>query len=264
MSRRFVFALATLFACLAAPIASAAILPSGVDTSLPKPAPGTPPVVQCDCSVLWFGTDTGNEVGRVQSLGFLVSQEDDPALLTPAYLAQFNVLVIAYLAPGTLAAAQPMIAAWVDAGGGLLIHQPNAIGAIDYAPAGFEATVTHEYWCGLDGSSAFNVATIVNSTHPVTADLADTDLSGDFDTVENIGPGYTVLTHNLDCTNTAMALGVGNFGAGHVAFETGNTSVTSIRPGTNLYWHNLYSWLCSGTVVPTRTQSWGTLKAHYR
>ncbi len=264
MSPRSTLVLGSLLACLLAMPAHAAMLSTGIDTERSATTAPSPPPVNCDCNVLWFGGDSGNEIARLQSLGYLVTQTSDPAMLGASNLSQYRVLVVAYTGPGVIGAAQADIAAYVSGGHGLLIHQPNHVGAIDYAPPGFGVQIDHVYWCGIDGGSSFYNPTIVNPGHPITGGLADADLSGDFDLVGPYGPAYTVLARNLDCTNSTMALGAGSIGEGHVVFETGNMSPYSFRPGSDTYWGNVFRWLCASGAVPVQTKSWGALKSIYR
>jgi hypothetical protein len=135
----------------------------------------------------------------------------------------------------------------VSSGHGLLIHQPNAAGTIDYAPPGFGVTILSEWWCGIEGGGGSDVATIVDDTHPIVAGLVDGDVSGAFDFVGPVGSGYALLTRNSECGDPALL--AGSFGAGHVAFEDGNASPGSDRPGGDAYWTQLFTWLgtCNGT-----------------
>jgi hypothetical protein len=104
---------------------------------------------------------------------------------------------------------------------------------------------------------------IVNAAHPVTSGLADSDLSGDFDTVSGLGGGYTVLGVNAACVGNP-SLAAGTFGTGRIVFETGNASPDALDPGSDLYWARVFEWLCAGTTTDTEHATWGSLKVLYR
>jgi len=237
----------------------ASVDPQGIDPQIHQQLP--PPVIRLQpCNVLWFGNGGPNEIPRLTGLGLAITQTTNPADLNPVNLANYDVLVVAYTGPGVIGANQPAIAAFVSADNGLLIHQPNTIGAIDYAPAGFGVSIPDNCWCG---GCAQNDATIVNGAHPVTSGLGDADLSGDFDTAAGLGGSYTLLARNVTCVNNP-SLAAGTFGTGRVVFETGNASPAAIDPGSDAYWAHLFEWLCIGATTPTNADTWGRLKVLYR
>jgi hypothetical protein len=237
---------------------SASRNPIGLDPQLNHQA--SPSLIRLQpCSVLWFGDDVEN-TSFLSRLGLSFTVTSNPADLSAANLANYDVLVIAYTGPGVIGAHQADIAAFVSANNGLLIHQPNNLGALDYAPAGFDVTITDQCWCGGCG---FNDAEIVNGAHPITSGLVNADLSGDFDTATSLGAGYTLLARNVVCTNNP-ALAAGAFGAGRVAFETGFPALASIDAGSDAYWAHLFEWLCIGAATPTNADTWGRLKVLYR
>jgi hypothetical protein len=237
---------------------SASPNPIGLDPQINHQV--SPPVIQLQpCSVLWFGNDVEN-TSFLSRLGLSFTVTSNPADLSAANLANYDVLVIAYTGPGVIGAHQADIASFVSANNGLLIHQPNTVGALDYAPAGFGVTITDVCWCG---TCAFNDAEIVNGAHPITSGLTNADLSGDFDSASSLGAGYTLLARNTVCTNNA-ALAAGTFGTGRVAFETGFPAIASIDSGSDAYWARLFEWLCVGSQTPTAEPTWGRLKVLYR
>jgi hypothetical protein len=194
---------------------SASRTPIGLDPQLNHQA--SPTLIRLQpCSVLWFGDDVEN-TSFLSALGLSFTVTSNPADLSAANLANYDVLVIAYKGPGVIGAHQADIAAFVSANNGLLIHQPNNVGALDYAPAGFGVTITDQCWCGGCASGPYD-AEIVNGAHPITSGLANADLSGDFDSATSLGAGYTLLARNTVCTNNP-ALAAGTFGTGRVAFE---------------------------------------------
>lgn len=237
--------------------AFAEILPTGEDTNSNNSI--TPSVIQLgSCNVLWYGVSSGDvEIPRLRGLGLTITQTLAPADLSAVNLANYDVLVIAYTGAGSIGANQPAIAAFVAANNGLLIHQPNFVGTIDYAPAGLDVTESSNVWCGSGD------AVIVNGAHPVTSGLADADLSGDFDTVSGLGGGYTVLGVNATCLGNP-ALAAGTFGSGRVVLETGNANPNALDPGSDLYWARVFEWLCAGTTTNTEQPTWGRLKVLYR
>jgi hypothetical protein len=232
----------------------------GVDQSaaiiVPNGGPGTGP-----CQVLWYGDQSIQEIARLTATtGAIITQTLNPADLAVANLsANYNLLVVAFTGPGVIGTRQADIQAYVVGGGGLLIHQPNIAGAIDYAPVGFGVTIQDAFWCNNGGN--FNAA-IINGGHPITSGLLDADLSGDFDLESSIGASYTVLARNTVCLDPALA--VGTTGLGRIAYESGNASLNSFDPGSDAYWRKVFDWLCRAGATPTRPFTWGGVKAVYR
>jgi len=260
VSMRFVryFVLLGALLALAATPAIGGITPGGIDTDRPLD-PIQPDHLANQCFVLWFGIESPSEIGRLQSLGFNVTQTTNPAAITAANLANYDVLVVAYTGPGVLGSAKPLIESFVNSGKGLLIHQPNTPGTLDYAPTGLGAAILSAAWCNFPGSAT---STIVDGSHPITLGLTDADLSGALDQVTSLGAGYHLLAKSLVCGDPSVA--VGTLGGGRVVFEDNNASPISIVPGSDRYWGNLFSWVCSGGQTPTRDQTWGTVKVLYR
>lgn len=260
MRRRLPLPLAVAFLAAFVVSAHAAGLSTGIDVnhrSANPPGQPTHPAVACNC--LWFGTASTGEIARLNGLGLFVTQTFNPADLSVANLSNYQVLVVAYTGPGVIGAQQAAIQAFVTSGGALLVHQPDAVGVTDYTPAGFDVNIANVYWCTA-GTDYFGH--IVNGAHPIMAGLADADLSGSFDLVGGIGPSYTVLAVNASCLDPSVA--AGTLGTGRVAFEDGNVSPAAFVPGSNLYWVNLFAWLCTGSPVPTHRHTWGELKTAYR
>jgi len=241
--------------------AQAKIFPSGVDSGR-TPATSLPHVPASTCYVLWFGTDTGDEIARITGLGMVVTHTTNPADVNAGNLANYNVLVVAYTGAGVLGGNQADIQSFVNSGGALLIHQPNVSNAVlDYTPAGFGVAITSNAWCNFpDPGSA--QGHIVTNAHPITSSLTDADLSGAFDLVGSIGPGYTLLAINAACLDPSLA--ACNFGSGRVVFEDGNVNTAAFIPGSDHYWSSVFDWLCNGNGTPTHPVTWGQLKSSYR
>jgi len=233
-----------------------AILNSGIDSGR-QPLPASGNHGYAGCSVLWFGTDNG-EPARFTGLGFNVTVTANPGDLTASNLSNYSILVIAYEGPGVIGGAQAVIQNYVQAGHGLLIHQPNVVGVIDYAPFNFGVNTLNLFWCNFPGPA---LATIVDPLHPITGGLTDADLSGAFDE-SVLDPGYHVLAMSVACGGPALA--EGTFGSGRIVYDTGNGSPLSVLPGTDQYWMNLFSWLCVASTTPTRGTTWGEVKVLYR
>src|SRR5262245_25027214 len=115
--------------------ASAEPTAASYDNTLNNP---TPIVQGISCNVLWYSLDSrGETIPRLTGLCCTFTQTQDPADLDASNLANYDVLVIAFTGPGVIGAKQPAISAFTSADNGLLIHQPDTEGALDYAPAGF-------------------------------------------------------------------------------------------------------------------------------
>jgi hypothetical protein len=250
---------AAAFGCVAFPhIAGGEILSTGEDTEkTPDPIVVHSPATSC--RILWYHRAGGDsELDRLRALGYDITVVDAAPQLALANLLEYGTLVIAYTGPGFLAGRQPDIEAFVDQGGGLLVHQPNDVGALDYVPHGFDVTIANEVWCAPN--SYF--ASIVDSQHPITSGCTDADLSGAFDTVGSLGPNFHVLAQNNACGDPALAVGLA--GIGRVAFDTGNGNTDSVIPGTELYWDHVFGWLCSPGPIAVAPPTWGAIKAAYR
>ncbi len=257
MSVRNAVLLPFLLAFAVAP-AAAEILDTGVDTEKVVEAPTviSPAAV---CPILWVrdgGADA--EVERLRALGLDI-RIGGFAELNPEGLEPYGVVVVAYMQSGLLTQYRTALQDFVVSGGGLLIHQPNASGLLDYTPTGFDVTMISELWCSGGTESG---TTIVNEEHPLTAGLLPEDLSGDFDEVGALGPGFTVLAENSVCGDPALA--AGTLGLGRVVLETGNANLQSVDPGTEAYWDRLFGWLCTPGTIAVEPVSWGQTKAMYR
>jgi hypothetical protein len=237
MRRPYAQLLSILAVAFVSASAHAGAINTGVDPGRTPDSP-LPHRPATTCHVLWFGNGSGDEIARISGLGPIVTQTFNTADLSAANLANYNVLVVAYTPPGIIGGSQADIQSFVLTGGALLIHQPNADNAVlDYAPAGFGVTITAAGWCNYpDASSA--QGHIVNGAHPITTGITDADLSGAFDLVGSIGPGYTVLAVNASCLDPALA--VGTLGSGRVVFEDGNANSGAFIPGSDNYWANVF------------------------
>ncbi len=262
MGRKHSILVAAICLVLGVGSAAADILSDGTDTRRADLAPPKGPSA-APCSVLWFTNPFGsNDAARLSGLGLFITVTTNPADLNAVNLANYDVLAIAYTGAGVIGAAQPVIQAYVASGHGLLIHQPSVEGSIDYAPAAFGVNILSLWWCGVSGGTGPFGAIIVNGAHPITTGLTDADLSGDFDEAGPIGPGYTVLAVNASCGTPSLAAGTTL--NGRVAFETGNASLGAADPGSNLYWSQLFSWLCTPQATPAQRPTWGRVKMLYR
>lgn len=181
------------------------------------------------------------------SLGIQITKTNKPQDLDRG-IAQ-RVLVVGFTGAGRLTAQQPIIEAFVKAGGGLLIHQPNVTGTVDYAPPGFEVTIASGYWCNFPSDYR---ATIVAPTQYITEECWDDNLSAAGDSVEAVGSGYVTLAVSAVCRDVALA--AGTFGLGRVVFDTGNGGVVAMDRGSDLYWAKVFGWLASqrGSLARTR------------
>ena len=210
-----------------------------------------------DCTVLYYARFLViDDEERLMDLGYDVVATTDAADLAIDNLLNYNVLIIFLAAPGVITAYQGDISTFVEVGGSLFIHQPGAVGMVDFAPAGFEVEIRDSGWeeCG-------HAAVIVDGSHALTMGFTDDDLAGDFAGVGDLGDGYTLLTENANCGDPQMA--VGAFGQGRVLFDTSNFGANSFDPGSDAFVTNLMDWLCMG-VVSSEETTWSELKAIYR
>lgn len=212
---------------------------------------------QTECSILYYPWFEAYPLyldrTRLTSLGYDVTGAMEPADLSLENLQQHDVLLVFLVGLGLIADYQDDIADFVAAGGALYIHQPNAVGTVDYAPPGFavEITFVAPYTCGVENC-------LTDTTHPITAGLADVDLTGTHDQVGAIGAGYTdILAESCVCMTPSLA--VGAYGDGVVAFDVGNLAFGT--PTSDAYVHQLLGYLCEAGTVATEAATWGRLKA---
>jgi hypothetical protein len=231
---------------------------SGVDNTGYDPSQNHEWVVQPtrQCSVFMFG-DAMGEASRFSALGFIVTVGAD---LSYANISQYDVVVIPLVAPGVIGGWQGDIEQFVDGGGGLFIHQPNAIGLIDYAPTGFEFTETNNFWCDPPDQNQ-----IVDTAHPTMAGLANADLAGRFDQVSigALGTGYGLIAKGIGACENDVCCAGGCYGAGRVFLDLSNLSSGSIDPGADLYVVNVLDWLCDGGASPATETTWGAVKSAF-
>src|SRR5262245_21195448 len=216
------------------------------------------------CSIIWydpFGRTLTDEAPRMVALGYNITLTSSLAYLTPLVLSHNSVLVIAFTGTNVLAAQKTAIQDFVQAGGGLLIHQTEGFGPILFAPTGLEVNVVSGAWCGY-GTGGQPNAEIVNPAHPLMAGLTNADLSAAADHVGEISPNWTVLVRVITCSDPLLA--VGALGLGRVVYEDGNMSPGSALPGSDTYWIRIFNWLCGYAAVSTRKSTWGEVKAIYR
>ena len=209
------------------------------------------------CTVYMYGDPMG-ESARFTGLGYIVTTGFDLSL---ANISNYDLVLIPCVGPGVIAGFAGDLDTYVAGGGGLFIHQPNHLGVVDYAPAGFACEVTDTWWC-----EPYDANTIVDPTHPTMAGLTDPDLAGRFDTmpVGLLGTGYTLVAEGaMQCAgHTCCAAGC--YGEGHVFLDAANLSSASGDPGSDAYVINVFEWLCAGGVTPTGEETWGKVKSVFR
>lgn len=212
------------------------------------------PQAMRECSVYMYG-DAMSEAARLGTLGFMVTVGMD---LSYANISNYDVVMLPLVAPGSIGAYQADIQQFVGGGGGLFIHQPNAIGQLVYAPAGFEFYVSDNWWCEPE-----DLNSIVDPSHPTMAGLGIADLAGRFDTVPvaTLGGGYTLVAEGSGQCTGQMCCAAGCYGEGRVFADVSNLSYGSGDPGSDLYVTNVIEWLCEGGPTPADGTTWGAIKS---
>ena len=195
-------------------------------------------------SILFFSnySNTSNEVERLQSLGYAVTESSNAADLTLVNLRNYDILMIYIAEPSYYSTQNTEIRNWVrEERGGLIVVQPNATGSVSVFPAGFEVSISSIYL------PATYAACIANDLHPITHGLADADLSGNFDQVEDtaIGSDWDILARDCDDTSQVVLL-AGVYGTGRLVFNTHNFNPGSYDPGSNEYWEQMLEWALTG------------------
>jgi len=167
-------------------------------------------------------------------------------------------LMLPLIHPGTIGGFQPGIQQFVAEGGGLFIHQPNLIGQIDYAPAGFEFYISNAWWC-----EPTDLNIIVEPAHPTMVGLGNADLPGRFDTapIASLGTGYTLIARGDGGCSGDMCCAGGCYGQGRVFADLSNLNSGSVDPGSDLYVTQAVEWLCEGGASPAGETTWGAVKS---
>jgi hypothetical protein len=216
--------------------------------------PGDSPQVYRDCSILYYH-GSSEDATRLQGLGYDVTMTQNPADLELSNLASYDALVLFLIFPGELGSYQDDIEQFVSVGGALYIHQPNAPGTVVYAPTGFEVTIADEGFSTVEPC-------IVDPGHPITSGLANIDVSGVYDQVGSIGPGYTnVLVEH--CAQGFPALALGEYGGGLVVFDVSHLATGTIHPPSDAFVVQLMDYICQHGTVSTQAESWSQLKGMF-
>ncbi len=214
-----------------------------------------------DCGILYFAgaNASPSDFNRFMAYGLEMTHCTDPAEMTLEYMLGFNVVIVYLAGTDELAGQAAAIEQFVTVGGSLFIHQPNAVGDVMYAPPGFEISIISPYWC--NHPSADYLPCIIDDGHPLMSGFTNDDLGGVFDSVGELGPGYTVHAVNCVCEDPAVASG--EFGSGLVVFDTSNFG--GLHDPSREYVLNMIDFLCSGQgTTATQSESWGGLKSLYR
>jgi len=214
-------------------------IPIGV---LPDLRQAIPAALGNNGNVLFFLSSSSNEAeaNRIRSLGYKVTTTTNVADLTRTNLQNYDVLYVGWgAAPATYSAYNSHIRNWVYYdGGGVIVEQPNTVGAVTLFPTGgYEVSVSDVMWPnGYD-------AVISNGQHPITRGLSDADLAGNFDTVYDTDVGYKwwILARDAS-TSEAVALTASYYGSGRFVFQTHNISPSAFDPGSDLYVQRLLDW----------------------
>ncbi len=191
--------------------------------------------------VLFFG-GSSSHISRLISLGADITVINNPATITPAFLDNFDVLYVENTYVDDLAGKAFEIRNFVANGCGLIVEQPNQTGPVAIMPAGFEVSVA-----SISFTSISAALTPAAAGHEMTMGLSSSDLSGNFDIVfeSDIGASFTILARNASNSNQ-IALLAGQHGSGRIAFYTGNISLFSIDPGSDIYLEDMVNWAAAG------------------
>jgi hypothetical protein len=195
-------------------------------------------------SILCFTTHTGtvDPCLRVDALFTDVTIiRSEPSF--PADLSGYDVVYIGYGEGDGLDSHASQFETYVNHGGGLIVSQPSLVGPIDVFPPGFEMTVQSDAWPEFPGFPGPVEFTSAGASHPILDSLTPEDPSGNFDTVpiSTLGPGWTVLVKCVE--GPYVALSVGTYGAGRLAFHTGNIAGASSDPGSDAYIRQMIEWV---------------------
>lgn len=184
-----------------------------------------------------FYNPYSNEAERVRSLGYKVTTTTNIADLARSNLQNYDVLWIGITAdPATYSGYNTHIRNWVYYdGGGVIVEQPNMIGTVTLFPYGYEVEVDDIFW-----PSSGSDTVITNGSHPITQGLADTDLTGNYDTVYDVDIGYKWWVLARSATESdVVALLAAYYGSGRFVFNTGNAT---FGYGSDVYLQQKIDW----------------------
>jgi hypothetical protein len=198
---------------------------------------------EADPNILCFTTRTGSvdPCARVGSLFASVTTVRSIDAV-PADLSPYQLFFLGYGEGTLLNSRSAQLIAYVQGGGGLIVEQPNLAGRVDVYPPGFEMTVTDITWPGFPGDPPPTEFTSAGASHPILSGLSPVDLSGNFDIVplSTLGPGWTILAKSA--AHPHLALAVGTYGTGRIAFTSSNISAASIDGGSDAFVRQLIQW----------------------
>ena len=216
-----------------------------------------------DCRMLYYKNpfiESTLEFERLSNFGLNITQCLDAADLTLEYLMQFDVLILFGVGGSHLDGQASALETFVAVGGTLFIHQPNRVGALTYAPPGFEVTVLSSWWCNGPDEPPANIC-IVDPSHPLVSGFSGSEIGFAMDTIGEVGSGYSIVAVSCVCEDPALA--AGQYGDGLVVLDT-NNFWDPIVPADD-YLLNFMEYLCAGTgSVATELKSFDGVKALYR
>lgn len=212
-----------------------------VGTEPEAPERVAPDRTTADLSIMCFSTQ--GACARVESIFADVTSFAELAAF-PADLAAYDVVYLGNDEGDALDSKAAQLQSYVNGGGGLVVTQPNLEGEVTIFPPGFEMFVEDRFYSGAQDVEF----TPAGRDHPILAGLAADDISGNFETVrlDEVGPGWTTLVKAVD--RPLLALAVGQYGSGRMAFHTGNIQTNSSDGGSDIYVRQLIEWTGAATV----------------
>ena len=176
---------------------------------------------------------------RLTALGADVTQVN-ASDLTSTMLSQYTVVWIALGGTNSVdtAGKSDIIRNYVYEGGGLIVEQPNIVGAPQCLPYEFQIKST------FTEKQVTCIRTIFDSTHCLMEGLENEQTPPAYDTVGTIAPEWTVLV-NGGISNPTLS--IANYGTGRVIVELGNT---------NLINHSCYCGVCQDDIMIERMVEW--------
>lgn len=217
----------------------------------PESEPLQPQGTEADPAVLCYTNQVGsaNPCTRVAGLFSGVTTITSLASF-PTNLSPYDVVYFGYDEGFSLNSLSGQLNSYVQAGGGLVVSQPNLVGSVTIFPPGFEMNVTSITWPEYPAVPGPVQFTLAGFFHPILRGLNSQDPSGNFDTVpiSTLGPAWTVLLRSVGHPNVALA--AGTYGSGRLVFHSGNISSNSIDQGSNAYVRQMIEWAGAANAAP--------------
>ncbi|MFK7804302.1 MAG: hypothetical protein AB8G95_21890, partial [Anaerolineae bacterium] len=165
----------------------------------------------------------------------------------PADLSPFEAVFIAGHPSINYSLLANQVNNYVSNGGGLILSFPSFENGVPQLPAGFELTITNQFWPGFPNEPGPVEFTATGLSHPILAGISSETLPGVFSTIpiSSLGTSWSLLAKAANHPNAALA--VGEHGSGRIAFFVTGTVMS--ENGTQ-FAEQLFEWVAGDSAPP--------------